>query len=84
MAVAARFDLELLQYNAVNAFVNADLDKDVYMELPPGHRKAGRILYLKKALFRLCKLPLLWQCFFKQSLIDIGFQPVPHEPCYFL
>jgi hypothetical protein len=83
MAVAARFDLELLQYDAINAFVNADLDEDVYMELLPRHRKAGRILHLKKALFGLCKLPLLWQRFFKQSLVDIGFQPVPHEPCYF-
>jgi hypothetical protein len=34
MTIAARFDLELLQYDAVNAFVNADLDEDVYMELP--------------------------------------------------
>jgi hypothetical protein len=39
MTIAARLDLELLQYDAVNAFVNADLDEDVYMELPPGHRK---------------------------------------------
>lgn len=51
MAIAAIFDLELLQYDAINAFVNTDIDEDVYMELPPGHRKAGRILHLKKALF---------------------------------
>jgi hypothetical protein len=81
MAIVARFDLEILQYDAVNAFVNANLDEDVYMELPLGHRKAGRILHLKKALFGLHKSPLLWQRLFKQSLIDIGFQPVPHEPC---
>ena len=82
MAIAAVFDLELLQYDAINAFVNTDIDEDVYMELPPGHRKAGRILHLKKALFSLRKSPLLWQRLFKQSLIDIGFQLVPHEPCY--
>jgi hypothetical protein len=65
MVVAARFDLELLQYNVVNAFINIDLDKDMYMELPPRHKKAGRILYLKKVLFSLYKSSLLWQCFFK-------------------
>jgi hypothetical protein len=69
MTIAARFDLELLQYDAVNAFVNADLDEDVYMGLPPGYRKAGRILHLKKALFGLRKSPLLWQRLFKQTLI---------------
>lgn len=36
MAIAARFDLELLQYDAVNAFVNADLKQDIYMRMPPG------------------------------------------------
>ena len=59
MAVAARFNLELLQYNAINAFINVNLDKDVFMELPPRHRKAGKILHFRKVLFSLCKLPLL-------------------------
>jgi len=30
MAIAAAFDLEIWQYNAVNAFINARLDKPVY------------------------------------------------------
>ncbi|KAM4066759.1 reverse transcriptase (RNA-dependent DNA polymerase) [Hirsutella rhossiliensis] len=33
MAIAARFDLELIQYDAVNAFVNANLDDGIYMPL---------------------------------------------------
>lgn len=81
MAIAARFDLELLQYDAVNAFVNADLDEDVYMRMPPGYRKAGNVLHIKKALFGLRKSPLLWQRFFRKSLLEIGFQSIPHEPC---
>ena len=51
MAIAARFDLELLQYDAVNAFVNADLKQDIYMRMPPGFRKTGLILKLLKALY---------------------------------
>ena len=35
MAIAARFDLELKQYDAVNAFVHAALDEDIYMKKPP-------------------------------------------------
>ena len=37
IAIAARFDLELLQYDAVNAFVNAKLEEDVFMKMPPGY-----------------------------------------------
>jgi Reverse transcriptase (RNA-dependent DNA polymerase) len=53
MAIAARFDLELIQYDAVNAFVNADLKQNIYMRMPPGYRKAGLILKLLKALYGL-------------------------------
>ena len=35
IAIAARFDLELKQFDAVNAFVNADLDEVVYMRFHP-------------------------------------------------
>jgi Reverse transcriptase (RNA-dependent DNA polymerase)/GAG-pre-integrase domain len=81
IAIAARFDLELLQYDAVNAFVNADLDENVFMRLPPGHRKSGKILILNKALFGLRKSPILWQKLLTKALQDIGFKPIPHETC---
>lgn len=34
LAMAAKFDLETLQLHAMNAFVHADLDKKVYVQLP--------------------------------------------------
>ncbi len=34
LAVVAKFDLETLQLDAVNTFVNADLDKTVFMSMP--------------------------------------------------
>ncbi|KAL2137577.1 hypothetical protein VTI28DRAFT_8991 [Corynascus sepedonium] len=81
MAIAARFDLELLQYDAVNAFVNANLDEDVFMRMPPGHRRHGTILKLNKALYGLRRSPLLWQRELTQALKNLGFKAVPHEPC---
>jgi hypothetical protein len=83
MAIAARFDLELLQFDAVNAFVNADLDEDVFMRMPPGHRRFGTILKLNKALYGLRRSPLLWQRTLSGALRKLGFKAVPHEPCAF-
>jgi hypothetical protein len=37
MAVAARFDLELKQYDAVNVFMNVHLDNKVYMRMLLGY-----------------------------------------------
>lgn len=81
LALAARFDLELKQFDAVNAFVNAKLDEDIFMEMPTGTRKPGRILRLNKALYGLRKSPLLWQKELTRTLVTLGFRAVPHEPC---
>ena len=84
IAIAARFDLELVQYDAVNAFVNAELEEDVFMKMPPGHRRTGTILKLNMALYGLRKSPLLWQKELARTIRQLGFEPVPHEPCCFM
>ncbi|GAB1319504.1 putative retrotransposon HobS hobase [Madurella fahalii] len=83
IAIAARFDLELIQYDVVNAFVHAKLPYDVFMRMPPGYRTRGKVLHLHKALYGLRESPLLWQRHFTQTLTRMGFTPVPHEPCCF-
>lgn len=81
MAIAAEHDLELEQMDAVNAFVNCELDETVYMKMPPGYEKYGKVLRLRKALYGLRRSPLLWQRDFTKSLKELGFQIVPQEPC---
>lgn len=81
MAIAARYDMELKQYDAVNAFMNASLDRPVYMQMPPGYREHGKILRLNKALYGLRLSPLLWQRTLTAALLDLGLETIPHEPC---
>src|SRR5947199_4228200 len=61
IAIATRFDLELIQYDAVNAFVNATLEEDMCMKMPAGHRRIGTIVSLNKGLYGLRKAPLRCQ-----------------------
>jgi len=84
IAIATRFDLELKQYDAVNAFVNASIDEEVYMRLPPGRRKNNRVLLLKKALYGLRKSPLLWQRHLSKTLTSLNCQMIPQDPCIFI
>uniref|UniRef100_A0A093V6S6 Copia protein n=1 Tax=Talaromyces marneffei PM1 TaxID=1077442 RepID=A0A093V6S6_TALMA len=83
MAIAARFDLEMAQYDAVNAFVHAPIQETVFMRIPPGYRHLypGTILKLNKALYGLRTSPLQWQRTLTESLQKLGFKSVPHEPC---
>ncbi|SCO52825.1 probable retrotransposon HobS hobase [Fusarium fujikuroi] len=81
MAIATRFDYEMLQYDAVNAFVQSTLDEDIYMEMPMGYRKPGVVLKLQKALYGLRRSPLLWQKHFEKGLLHTGFRRVLGEDC---
>ena len=53
MAIAARFGLELKQYDTVNAFVNAILPNPTYMRMPPGYKIPGKNLSAKRGLIWL-------------------------------
>jgi len=79
MAITAKFNLETTQIDAINAFVYCNLNEVVYIKLPPGFNKEkeNKVLYLKKALYRLQQSPLLWQKNFTSSLTELGFKEVP-------
>jgi hypothetical protein len=81
MAITARFDLETRQLDAVNAFVNCDLDEVVYMRTPPGFEKPGTVIRLRKALYGLRRSPLIWQKKLTELFRAIGFKELPQEPC---
>ena len=79
MAIAAKYNLELKQYDVTNAFVHAAMDRDVYMRMPKGYQKKGTILKVQKALYGLRISPRLWQKEFTTTLKALGFQVVPHK-----
>jgi hypothetical protein len=81
MAIAAKFNLELKQYDVTNAFVHAAIDREIYMRMPRGYQKPGTLLKVQKALYGLRISPLLWQKEFTATLAQIGFKQVPQEPC---
>ena len=55
MAITVKFNLEMTQIDIINIFIYYNLDKVVYIKLPPGfnNRKKDKVLYLRKALYRL-------------------------------
>ena len=62
MAMIAKFDLEVKQFDVVNAFLNATFEKDtppIYCDLPPGYEQHGKCIKLLKALYGLRESPLL-------------------------
>ena len=81
LALIARFNLEILQLDAVNAFVHAFLDEVVFMRMPLGYEEQKKVLWLNKALYDLKRSSLLWQRKFTDVLRRLGFTEIPQEPC---
>jgi hypothetical protein len=84
MAIAAYFDLEIAQYDAVNAFTNSYIDELVYIEYPEGFKELNHYLKLLRALYGLTRSPLLWFKELSSKLIKLGLKQVPEAQCLFI
>ena len=61
MAITAKFDLETVQLDAVNAFVNCELDEVIYIKQPSRFEiDRNTVLRLQKTLYGLRRSLLLW------------------------
>ena len=78
--------LETRQVDYVNAFAQATLDKEVYIEMPQGfEHDQDCVPKLKKSLYGMSDSPLLFFELLKRNLEDIGFKQLPHlDPCLFM
>nr|CEG03241.1 unnamed protein product [Fusarium acuminatum CS5907] len=86
MALAAHFDLEIIQMDIKNAFVNAvrgPNDEPVTCRMPPGVDRPGYVLELHRALYGLRDSPKLWFDTFAATLHKLGLEPCKEEPCLF-
>ena len=83
MAIAAAFNLEIKQYDAVNAFANSALNEEIYCLSPEGFERDELCWRLLRALYGLKQSPLLWYNDFTSALEDFGLHQVPGVNCLF-
>ena len=84
LAMMAIFGLKAFQYNGLNAFLNAKINRVIYVQMPEGYiDQFGSLLRLWRALYSLKDAPLLWYNDLCMSLKKMGLEPVPGIPCLF-
>jgi hypothetical protein len=83
MAITAAFDLEAVQLDAINAFINGTLDEEVYTYMPDGFKAPGKVLRLERALYGLRRSPLIWLQEFSRTLSVLGLTQIPESQCLY-
>jgi len=66
------------------AFVHADLEDEVYVEMPKLFERPGYVYRLKKSVYGLRQSPLNFFKCLKEGLENRGFRQSPNDPCLFV
>lgn len=84
LALAAMMNLEINQLDVPSAFLNADLDEEVYMEMPDGYAVPGMVCALDRSLYGLKQSPRNWYKLLSSYIVDsLGWSATVSDPCFF-
>ncbi|MBW0555084.1 hypothetical protein O181_094799 [Austropuccinia psidii MF-1] len=77
--------LKFQQLDIRSAFLNANLEEEVYLGIPQGLNFDSKThcLKLKKAIYGLKQAPLAWYNRLTTWLVDVGFAASLSDPCVF-
>ncbi len=87
LAFAAQHNMEIHQMDVVTAFLNGNLEEEIYMQQPEGYVVPGKenlICQLKKSLYGLKQSPRCWNKAFSDYLVSISFKQSEADACVFV
>ena len=88
LSLAATHSWELTGIDVENAFVEADIDRPIFMKLPQstyGNKNGSPVIVeLKKSLYGLKQAPELWDKFLVSAIQKQGFSQLMHDQCVFI
>jgi len=75
LAVANERNMEIHQMDVTTAFLNGDLEEEIYMEPPEGQEgnKPGMVWKLERSLYGLKQSPRCWNTTIHNFLVNQGF-----------
>lgn len=87
LAFAIQNDMHIHQMDVVTAFLNGELDEEIYMQQPVGYIIPGKenlVCKLKKSLYGLKQSPRCWNKIFVNYMKSIDFKQSEADSCIFI
>ncbi|KAE8212989.1 hypothetical protein CF319_g9212, partial [Tilletia indica] len=84
VTLAIQLGLRLHGMDVKTAYLNGELDVDIFMKQPPGYDDGtGRVCRLLRTLYGLKQSGRYWYHKLRDRLLDAQFQQLKSEPCLF-
>ena len=86
IALAAHYNLEIHQMDVKTAFLNGELDEEIYMDQPEGFVVPGqesKVCKLVRSLYGLKQAPKQWHQKFVNVLLSYGFSVCMSDKCLY-
>lgn len=85
LAIATRHDLEMAQFDVKTAFLNGELQEEIYMDIPEGvvSSNKNQVCKLNKSLYGLKQASRQWNIKFDYFLKNFNFEPSSADPCVY-
>uniref|UniRef100_A0A2N9EKE5 Integrase catalytic domain-containing protein n=1 Tax=Fagus sylvatica TaxID=28930 RepID=A0A2N9EKE5_FAGSY len=87
LSIVAKQDLELFQMDVKTAFLNGELDEEIYMAQPAGFEVQGherKVCRLKRSIYGLKQSSRQWYLRFHDSITSFGFEMIEEDHCVYL
>jgi hypothetical protein len=84
MIISTAFDLKIWQYDAVSAFINNEIDEELYSEDSNEFSRFDYCWKLNKALYELKQASILWYRNLITILKDLKLQSISKMNCLFV
>uniref|UniRef100_A0A2N9H4X0 Integrase catalytic domain-containing protein n=1 Tax=Fagus sylvatica TaxID=28930 RepID=A0A2N9H4X0_FAGSY len=87
LSIVAKHDLELFQMDVKTAFLNGELDEEIYMAQPAGFEVKGherKVCRLKRSIYGLKQSSRQWYLRFHDSITSFGFEMIEEDHCVYL
>jgi Reverse transcriptase (RNA-dependent DNA polymerase) len=84
LSVAGTKNLKVKQYDIKTAFLNGNLNEEIFMKTPPGQERTdGKVYRLKKSLYGLKQAARVWNQTLHESLTRNGFKQNETDNCLY-
>jgi transposase InsO family protein len=84
LTISSANNLHVQQYDVKSAFLNGELQEEIFMKPPPGYPSTNKVLKLNKSLYGLKQAARVWNQTLHKAMTNEGFIQSKFDECLYV